>query len=311
MTIASSLVMLESDNLITSKEYALASLAEDAGYDGHTIGYEVEVLGSAREDIPNIRPGDSAQTAFRNAAAVKRYSYGVSPEGQYELQSPAARHPLALQIATRGIVRAGWLPDRTKGVVTAHVSIGTAESQAHLEHNSIRLVNLLRTVELLGNTTPSRLLAPTRPHPDGSSRLSSYWNCRGTAGLSFTESQKLWEGKNNRVEFRTLGFYSPGQFGGVLDSVYFLSQALLAPRETPLGAEYAGLETDTEEYFSENKLPAVEPELLDRPDEEALLAEYIAPYAAHLATADRSAFKARVLATVENIKEELGMQAAA
>lgn len=308
------LAEFEANKFITSEEVDSSLTAIDAGTETHTIGYEVEVLESAREDVPNI-PDDEADidTQERCEDALKPYGYHVGYDGIYELSSPAANHPHALVIATRGLVRSGWLPDGTRGMVTSHVSIGTAEPMLGVEANQERLITMLRAIEQLRGTTPNRLMSPFN-YVNGRDLDTSYyaWDQKGQLGVNIDDdtSYSSWEGRNNRIEFRTFGYYDPDQFGTVLDNTYYLSRGLLSRNNTSAADIYEDYEEWLRTYFDDADLPSVPTDALDnfaRIHDKDLFRWYMEPYADHLAHGNKEPLRFKTRLAVLALREEFGM----
>jgi hypothetical protein len=308
MEITKAIANFAADQLISQEEAGLALAAHAAGSDEHTIGYELEVLGTAKSDVPNIGDEINADTAPTCELQVEPYEYIVGHEGLYELKSPPAQHPTPLVVATRGLARLGWLPAEAKGLVTSHVSVGTT---LELEPDSDQhdgLITLLRAVEMTGGTNANRLIAPIREASQGNFD-TKWWNSRGRLGVDIPTGEKKgddWIGKSNRVEFRTLGYYSPNQFGRTLVNLFFLSRGLLAPPGSKPYEIYADFEAWFQEYLASNGLPNGEDVILA--GSVNALRNYLEPYVAHLnnATGKRQAVAARVSQAVFALSEEFG-----
>jgi hypothetical protein len=309
---------LEDERHITPEECAAALRAEESGDDGHTIGYELEVLYSAAKQLP-IVSHDKIEAQIVCDANVARYGFRARAEAHYELQSPPARHPLPLAIATRGLANAGWLPYRNHGVVNAHVSIGTERVvDKYDQSDQTRLITLLRSVEQLGTTTANRLLLPVRQSVKEevafTHSLIGSWASKGSAGVDVTHPDETikrsenWHGDSTRIEFRTLGYYSPEQFGRTLDMVYYLTRGLFAKPGSALQDIYTEFEGQLDQYFNDHGLTTLEEEWLYEVDVVYDLDKYMQPYAEHLLNADKSVLRAFVHSAVEDLKEELGMQ---
>ncbi len=314
--IGPTLQRLESAAYLSPAELRLATKAESSGTPTHTIGYEIEVLPSALPDIgwvqanlgtlpardrlykPGSRSyGATGQEYIRlNAHRVLTpYGYGVVKDGGvYELQSPPAQHPDALSIATSGVSRAGWLPDGTRGRVTAHVSIGTVASKDDVIERAPGLVDTLRMVEQLGMTTPGRLMQPihTADRWDDTLYSTYSWNSKGTVGVKIdidpvNSDTTRWNQPTRRVEFRTLGFYKPEQFQVALTGLYYLTRAAFAPPATPAATEHAKLQDWFNGYQERHQLPTTEdvPDIYDHPSRD--FKKYMLPYAQHLRITDR------------------------
>jgi hypothetical protein len=314
---------LESDQRINALEADTARQAQAAGTKSHTIGYEVEIYPSATSEVPVLEEATELKPELKAeyVDALLSYGYTLGEDAVYELSSPSAKHPLALVVASRGIERIGWLPREAKGLVTAHVSIGSSENKLLRETSvTYRLINLLRAVDIAGGTTPGRLLAPVggaeamEKDDDRDTSLFS-WNKRGIAGVavSFNTEDTQWHGKNKRVEFRTMRYQSLEQFGLSLESLYFLSRGLLAGESNPASNLYNQFEDWFRDYQQANGLPNIElnPDLLEDFDftEPKALAEYIEPYADHLTSpsVDKKPLHDRINQTVTDLAEEFGM----
>ncbi|MCA9329804.1 hypothetical protein KDA11_04110 [Candidatus Saccharibacteria bacterium] len=236
------LYKLHTDGLISRNELNVALSSELDATTEHSIGYEAEVLTSAQYDLGKF----SVIQAFDNdylsrtrqvSVDVEPYGYDVAPEGLYELQSPVYNSPDALTISALGIARKGWLPKiPTRGLITSHVSIGT--NQALHPQDIKDMTPALRAVEICNGTTANRLLSPFKIAPHSGLRpkyeQGVSWDCKGFAGIKieeFTDTHNLLNNKlyttKNRMEFRTLGYYSIGQFHTTLERLYFFSRALV------------------------------------------------------------------------------------
>ncbi len=302
---------------ITSGEHAAAILAENSGTAAHTIGYEMEVLSSAAPDVPNIGPDykdkDRKTVLERCRLDLATFGYGVDDDGVYELQSPVATHPQSLATTTLGVVRRGWLPNESTGLVTAHVSIGTAESRRMLNLREQAFIDILRAVELLRGSTPERLLSPvTKAQRVYSDRADYSWNCKGTLGVMLAPDaanyDPNWQGGNHRVEFRTLGYYSTSQFSKILDGVYYLTRGLLAPLMSPPSIIATDYHNWLQDYFDAHKLPAATKTVReDDRENTAGLESYLRPYADHMATREHQILKVRTRASVLALQEEFAM----
>lgn len=309
---------LHKADLLSDQERALAHAAQDAGTPEHTLGYEVEVLSSAADDVPKLN------LPFLEHREAETLGYGVGTDGIYELQSPPANHPIALALATYAMTRAGWLPNGTAGRITAHVSIGTphiitdypqesifAPGNAGYREHLTRFVTMIRAVELLGHTTVSRLIAPIRrakdPESDDYGHTLMAWNDKGWGGVKIYWNAELGQewGNSNRVELRTFGFYSPEQFSKLLTTIYFLSRGLTSGPNSEARVIYGDYEQWLRDYLEDHRLPAFTVNNINTRRE---FASYIEPYVEHLASSDRSVLIAQTNATVDALTETFGLQ---
>ncbi|MEK7599988.1 MAG: hypothetical protein AAB462_03055 [Patescibacteria group bacterium] len=237
--------------------------------------------------------------------SLKKLGFGTDTDGLYEIISPAAQHPLALSVAARGIIRAGLLPDRSEREVTTHVSIGTLNKTIDSKETRIRLINLLRAVELAGGSTADRLVKDPRNSYIG----GSGWNYKGQAGIEVDLRPQSehggcqWQGQDtSRVEFRSLAYSNIEQFGQTLDAVYFLSRGLLC-EEGEAAEIYAGFEKWFDDYREQNGLGNIEPYALNRVRFKRTLRTYIEPFAEHIERGDLTGVKQQTAETVDAIKE--------
>ncbi len=300
-----SLVALEDAGHISSDELNSGLAAEASGTPGHTIGYELEVLRSAGLDIPKAQGfSDDIQESCRNEVSL--YEFGVTEDGLYEIQSPYAQHPLSLAIATRGLIRTGWLPENTSGTITGHASIGTEVSGTAVRREELRLIHSLRIVELLGASSPGRLMSPL----DGATNndAKKRWNCKGTAGVmaaSLADGKSWWVGTNTRVEFRTLQYRNLEQWGTTLDTLYLLSRAQLTEPGNAAANIYNDFYNWTQEYFESHRLPLFHYFIdLENVDE---FRNYLKPYALHLKDGNRSALIERASSALLHLREEFNL----
>lgn len=306
---------LASCGFVTSEELDSALDADILGDASHTIGYEVEVLPSARDDIPNIigiEPGDVHEVCEHS---LEPYYYTVGLDGLYELRSPAAMHAHTLAVATRGLARFGWLPERgTKGLVTSHVSVGTsAEINEQNAVSTLReLIIILRAVEAFGGTTPSRLNAPLKKYSENSGLLDvdHSWNQKGDFGVNIMPRDGIgwggteWAGDNNRIEFRTFGYYNPKQFGAMLNAVYYLTKGMFTDDEHAhrIYDEYYYW---LSEYNYRHELPEVDVE--DGSSDPEVFDTYFTPYVQHLANSDLTQLRTKTAQTIRDLREEFDM----
>lgn len=305
---------LASRGFVTSDELNGACEAEILGDESHTIGYEVEVLASARNDIQNTADVELEDMYEVCSDSLNYYGYTVGSDGLYELQSPAAMHAHTLAVATRGLARFGWLPEKgTKGLVTSHVSVGTnVEIESNAVSIHIELIKILRAVEAFGGTTPSRLNFPIKKYHENSTwQVSEYgWNHKGAFGVNLIPSAEVccqvseWKGDNSRIEFRTLGYYNPKQFGAMLNAVYYLTRGMLTDdeRASKIYDEYYYW---LSEYNHKHKLPQLDAE--DNPEDPRVLETYFTPYVQHLADADLAPIRQKTTQTIRYLRDEFGM----
>ncbi|MFO0971563.1 MAG: hypothetical protein U0520_04445 [Candidatus Saccharimonadales bacterium] len=313
--IEGALQTLERDGFILPAEGALARRSLELGINDHTIGYELEVLPSAAGGLGALQCGwfdnGALWILWKNCVAeMLEYGFGVDDDGLYELQSPASTHPKALEIATRGIVRTGWLPGVVRrGAVTAHVSVGIADRTPLPFSYQQDLTRLLRTVELAGRaTTAQRLAYPLKKaEVDHDACVRYGWNYGGLVGVSTSHRSvrsNSWEGDNQRIEFRTLGYYSPSQLGRVLDTMYYLTRGLFSFEGTPARKVYDELDQWLKQYFLDKRLPEVE-QVFDEYESLESLTSYLRPFIVHMRK-NRSELRGRVNECVDNLREEFG-----
>lgn len=301
--------------LIDRDEVSTASEAEAAGVASHTIGYEVEVLPSALPDISKFTDQDDIDDFhLKCGKRLEKYGYDVGCDGVYELQSPAASHSYPLAVATRGLARFGWLPKRgTKGLVTSHVSIGTSERIDKGNHVEIQaeLITILRAIEMHGGTTPNRLDLPARLATAANwSTAYAGWNQKGRFGVKILPHHYMnmdginWRGENNRIEFRTLGYYSPKQYGAMLDAVYYLTRGMFSDDDAVVDI-YEDYRDWLDDYFDRKGLPQVNMEY-DHASP-TVLRHYMGPYADHLANDDLTTVRSKTAGTIRDLREEFNM----
>lgn len=304
-----------SSGLINRDEAASACDAEAAGTDTHTIGYEVEVLASARPDISrakNIRYNDDLY--WKCYDKLGPYGYDVGMDGLYEIQSPVAKHPHSLEVATRGLANYGWLPKKgTKGLVTSHVSVGTSINIGAEDYSTLleHTTDILRAVEMFGGSTPTRLSAPLRSAFKGDDDIANKsWNQKGEYGVKMVPIGRMnktfiaWEGDNSRIEFRTLGYYNPKQYGAMLNAVYFLTRGLFTSDESA-GEIYDNYSDWIRDYYDANDLPRMVPH--EGSSRREVLDEYLSPYVDHLAHADLTDMRNKTSETIRDLQEEFRM----
>jgi hypothetical protein len=306
----------ESDGFIESEMVDVVRQAEVSGTYRHTIGYELELLPSAGSETPRLvdEEIEGKEIKYEAFKALYKYDYEVASDGVYELLSPPSRHPTTLALATRGIIRTGWLPETPNGVVTAHVSIGSSKDIRGPDQQN-RLINLLRAVEMADGTTPGRLYSPIRqakamgPNVDAD---NFSWAIRGIAGVmkDIRLDDEDWRGRNNRIEFRTIRYQSPDQFGTTLEALYFLTRGLLSGQKRPAHAIYAQFEEWFKKYQQAYGLPDIADCSLALDDKRVsieALSEYLVPYIYHLGNENRSALKSQVGQTVGQLAAAFNM----
>jgi hypothetical protein len=317
------LYRLEEKNWLRPEEVEQALIADKQGHPSHTIGFELEVLPSAAKETPKCAEyKEKYWSEFRLCAEdldpeidddEHNYAFAIEEDGVYEISSPPSFSPEALAIAVRGLVRSGWLPERAKGVVTAHVSVGTTESVEPGSTNERRMIRLLRCVELAGGSTPGRLYAPIKAaripegFREGDTEVS--WNQKGFLGLKYgvdegCSGSDLWIGEANRVELRTLRYQNVKQFGTTLETVYYLTGALLSS-DSHIASAYDEFEEWYKGYCGENGLADLS-ELGCAPRKIArdlsLFTKYLKPYVDHFSSDKISGFQAKVAETVKDVK---------
>lgn len=302
---------LEAEQLVDASDIELAQAAMRSGVADHTIGYELEVLSSAASQTPELEDRGKKGAFAAAADAMQEFGYGVCNDGMYEAKSPAAEHPLPLAVATRGLVRAGWLPELATGVVTAHVSVGSSALREKDTEHQQYLVQMLRAVELAGGTTVGRLMAPVtaaRRMKEKNARFS--WNVRGRLGIN-TGRRVLeqWEGYNSRAELRTLRYIHPAQFADTLDKVYYLSRGLFSHPKTAASDIYGDFADWFSDYRQTHGLPDEDIASVPAHGTVAVgrLERYLKPYAEHMADHDRRELIGRTRETVSELREEFGM----
>lgn len=300
---------LEAERLITDEEALVAYSAEELGAPDHTIGCEFELMAGAIETTPKLIPAKKFKytpdrrfmiAECRNSLA--ELGFGTDNDGLYEIKTPAAQHPVSLSVATRGLIRAGFLPDQSGCEVTTHISVGTQNRSIESQETKVRLINLLRLVEMSGGSTVDRLVRD----PKNSYIGTGGWNYKGRAGIetdAYPQADECrWEGNfNGRVEFRSLAYVDMKQFEQTLDSVFFLSRALLSENEQASDI-YAQFEAWFEDYRKQNYLSEVHVDKLHKIRFEKGLSHYIEPFAEHMEKADLTDLKAKTAETVDAVK---------
>ncbi len=236
-------------NDLLSKNEVEAAMTTVNTIQGHTVGYELEIselvankLGFTTDRLPteqhNFLHKDSVPLVKK---LIEKTGYKYDNDEAYEVSSPPSPHPFALRTATLGLIRSGLIPNDISsaknggrhiknmlpaGGITEHISIGT-DSLA----NNIDYLTILRTAELLGASSETRLLEPSiyGRHCRGGTPISTDWSyaIKGEAGVYIpisTDLVKNWIHENSkRVEFRTLEYTSLDQLSIGLDSLYYLT----------------------------------------------------------------------------------------
>lgn len=314
---------LRDDGLITSSEAEEAILAAGDTDQDHTIGYELEVLPTAADETPRVeRLKVADEDTYRESMfdalrqELSPYGYGIAAEGEYELKSPPANHPLPLAVATRGLVRAGWLPETADGMVTAHVSIGYPRDGADRKSTKDRMVDVLRAVELSGGSTPGRLNAPVRITRERRKLdFSPSWNRYGFLGIAERYGPR-WQSQQRRAEFRTLRYTSSDQFGAAMEHIYFLTKGLLSAEGSDARLIYDEFADWFGDYRREHSLP--EAGSIPGSDESSrhvmdagVLDAYMRPYVDHLGRGDTAEIRDRVAETTGSLAEAFDIPVAA
>lgn len=309
-----SIYPMQRDSLLTPEEGDLARKAQLAGNHSHTIGFELEVLESAaRQLLPT--PLNVMQARLRCEDTIERYHFGVFSEGVYEIASPYAKHPTPLRIATHGLVRAGVLPAESAGMVNAHVSVGSYLDAADMS-TLPRFATLLRVVEQLDGTTANRLMLPVKKAREQGasdiSELEATWACKGTAGVKISHKlddyqQPNWQAMTDRIELRTLGYYSPQQFGQTMDIIYTLSRGLTADPGTPERKRYDWFEAEVESYFDDHALPHSDRLMGRGVGTVKHLADYMQPFADHHRHTSKAILGQMAWSAVHDLREEFGL----
>jgi len=302
---------IHADGHITDAEHADARAAHLAAPWSTTIGYELEVFPSAAPDIPRGKELHDNPYSI-NGSPVAPYGYVVGDDAYYELSSPHSRHPYALEVATRGLVRAGFLPDDSDGWVGAHVSIGhPILYPTRLQDSFIRM---LRMVELSGGTNAMRLSAPIR-QAEAKSRLFSNcsWAVKGSLGV-YALGQPEFPGRKqdskttckSRFELRSLAYDNPDQFGITLDLIYMLSRGVLAGKHTKAYSIWRDIE---EWMLFESDLPDHSSKRVwaRASSQNNGFASYLMPYVELLESGDNAPVAHRVLEAAKSIAQAVGL----
>ncbi|HEY5442168.1 MAG TPA: hypothetical protein VIJ68_01370 [Candidatus Saccharimonadales bacterium] len=308
---------LGSDGFITPHEAAVAAQAQELGDPSFTLGYELEVMPWAIDRMPALKSLRGRETTYGTqpvfdcVAQLFRLGYTADlQDGLYETQSPASQHPLALAIATKGLVRAGVLPSRAAETdVSAHVNIGmsTDVRTGSIRHH--RLIRMLRAVELTGGASPERLTRGTEETITTSSEVSQKWHSRGVAGVSFTANRNSqWPIDRARVELRSLSYRDPSQFGHTLEKIYFLGRGLLSGDDGQAIAK--GFDAWFMNYMKENGLRDISSSyanLQSNFKQNEHMAAYITPFARHQESGDTTELAEEMTLTIDRLKEVYGM----
>lgn len=305
---------LAKDQLISATENQEALVAQRTGSAAFTIGYELEVQRSAVDDIPRLREEENlAAVELTAAETLEAYRFRVEGDGVYEVISPPARHPYPLAVATRGIVKSGWLPEQTGGLITTHVSIGAAAKYSPEQCDTERLIKLLRLLELMGGSSSRRLLRPLAiAEQKNLDHTRNSWNQRGYAGVSVNNNlSTYWQGNNERIELRTFRYAKVSQHAATLALTYYLTRALIAPPTHTAKGLYVGLEAHFLEYLEGSKLPTAVPSRDDLNTRDGFTA-YFLPFADHLSNPTMLPRRQHILAAFAvqaavELKEEFGM----
>jgi hypothetical protein len=301
---------MHADGLIDAAELQVARDAQLGSPWKHTIGYEVEVFPSAVPDIPEAQTLHN-QIYSINGSCVQPYGYTVGSDAYYELSSPHAQHAYPLEVATLGLARGGYLPIDSEGFVGSHVSIGTTAIVDDPAAGS--LLRALRLVEMAGGTYAMRLSAPLRRANE--LRLASIdtvsWGRKGELGLSINHDPTLFAGRSTdstttaktRIEFRTLSYMNPEQFGGTLELLHLLSRGILSARHTSAHRAWEELEdwlthdSGLPDYpfdWTTTRVSTVEP--------------YLSPYIERIASGETDDIMNIVNQAASTIAESLGVK---
>lgn len=292
---------MEYDGLINRGEATAARNSRDRFVMHHTLGYELEILRSAAPSIPRAQHivvdpyvnSDVLPSKCENE--LYKYGFDTNYDGLYELISPVAGHPVALSVATRGVIRAGWLPERTRGVITAHISVGTRVPIYERPDLEAQAIRILRATELVGGSVPGRLLRPlvTNGHH------KMYWNRIGRLGVytPYTSNPNAWLGGNNRIEFRSLRYTSHAQFEATLQTIYYLTRGLLAPESRPGNTIYGDFDKWFQNYCATHGLPEATADIDDRN-----IGPYLGPYVQHFSLQRHTTLSDKVRTTVTRLK---------
>lgn len=295
---------------LVEEEYITAADAHIQAPWKITMGYEAEVFQSALCDTvwSDVRyPTDDDWEALLEAASKCGYEVDDN-DAIYELKSPYAKHPLALEIATRGVVKSGYLPYRSSGLVGVHANLGIYTEDIALYEDSF--IRLLRMVELLRGTTARRLSRPvTLAVAKGTDIVDDKsWNCSGTLGVALEKgfSDPFPVSSKARVEFRTLGYWDPSQLGTGLELLYYLGHGVTARPGSPLRQVWEELE----QWFKERTdLPDHDTHFSSFEDRDQLdsISTYLQPYASRIARNKNADIQQKVFAADLDIRHLLGM----
>lgn len=324
---------MSSRGLLLPQEFDLAVNAHYTGSPEFTIGNEAEVMPTAIDRTPLLAGMDPDLTSDEHfydkpvvAACLSLlndlgYAYN-GYDGVYEIKSPVAQHPTSLAIATRGLVRAGLLPEQAAELdVTVHTSIGSSVPIQDGSATHYRLVRMLRAVEALGASDEPRLMGELKNELGDEYN----WYKRGLAGVNLVVRHEAdrdgqttwWEGNNNRVEFRSLSYKNPGQSDRSLELIYTLSRGLLS-KDAAVAKVYAEYDAWLQNYQrrhgltdisdpSNQELCKIPDEKAQRPRRASLLRLYLKPYAEHVKTADKTELTQKTDETVGRLQELFGI----
>lgn len=247
---------------------------------------------------------------------MQSLGYGYGRDECYEITSPVATHPRSLQIALNGLYHHRLCPQEAFGTVTQHVSIGTDAFSNPTQAPIQPLIQALRATELVGGTSPSRLLTPFEIDFDSEDILhDTSWNSKGLYGIHVTSSQTMrdWLGSGSRVEFRTLQYRNREIFSETTDALYYLSRGIFS-KAAAVHDLWDEFDTWFMNYCSDNDLTIVavdEPyyELYRQWDtqRQEINGRYIRPYALRLADGPDLIVRSQLARTILMLREELGM----
>lgn len=309
----------QSHGLISDGEAKLARASLTYGSERHTIGYELEVCVDAFDELHFPGNSLSADSKICDEGAIElqarafKVGFNTGTDEVFEISSPPSTHPYALYIAQLGVVRSGLTPYKPKGTITEHISLGIDVEPEKFED----YLQILRTTELLGASTPQRMLEPATKAAlaeisDVGPDCYSY-AVRGSAGLSYDPwlgniIDQTWFGANARFEFRSLQYRQPQQLLIGLDALYYLTLGMHGASDSQRRKLYEQFRNAYTEQTEKLRLPSSsEAQTMDWGDYK-VFTTYFKPYAALCADpkasyAIRDAARSAILA----IREEVGM----
>ncbi len=315
-----SIELMRAGDFIEPSEAGAARASIEALTSPLTIGYELEVMPPAIETTPALKALRSVgvpQTNYRQILMdcvenLEELDFkNDAGDALYEVVSPPTNSPLALEVATQGLIRAGLLPkEATEVEITAHASLGIPNQIPQFSTDHYRAIRMLRMVDMLGGSTKNRLIN-TCEFPEFDA--SYIWHLRGIAGVSTViQNRTKWLGDNNRLEFRSLAYLNSTQFGETLERLYFLGTALFGQNKLAQSV-YIDLDDWFKKFQRANGLPDASSSSKYVCPETSFkrFGAYIRPYAEFIEKGDVSELRQKTDAIIAWVKEQFVNEALA